>query len=406
VSQRLKVEFTGSQNDQLAGLLEIPDAEPAAYVLFAHCFTCGKDIVAASRIARALVARGFAVLRFDFTGLGSSDGDFANTNFSSNVEDLVLAADFLREHYRAPRLLVGHSLGGTAILKAAHSIPESRGVVTIGSPADAEHVGKQFLCDLEAIDRDGEADVNLAGRSFTIKKQFVDDIRENKDTAVGELRKALLVLHSPIDATVSIQQAEKIFIAARHPKSFVSLDSADHLLSKKTDADYVATTVSAWASRYVSDTEKSEKTNVQSGHVVVSERDHVFSQTVQSDDHLWLADEPVRVGGKNTGPDPYEQLLAALGSCTAMTLRMYANRKDWPVENVTVELAHSREHGEDCAACDEAHSQIDLIDSTVNLEGPLTSDQRQRMLEIAGKCPVHRTLNNKIVVKTELSKSV
>ena len=218
MGNRLKIEFTGSQGDKLAGLLETPDTDPIAYVLFAHCFTCGKDVVAASRIGRALVAKGFAIMRFDFTGLGSSDGDFANTNFSSNVQDLVLAADYLREHYQAPGLLIGHSLGGTAVLKAAHSIPESAGVVTIGSPADAQHVGKQFVCDLDAIERDGEADVSLAGRTFTIKKQFVDDIRENKDTQVAELRKALLVMHSPVDQTVSVQQADCLLYTSPSPR--------------------------------------------------------------------------------------------------------------------------------------------------------------------------------------------
>jgi len=251
MSNRKKIEFLGSQGDKLAGLLESPDSEPTAYVLFAHCFTCGKDIVAASRIARAMVSRGFAVMRFDFTGLGSSDGDFANTNFTSNVQDLVLAANYLGEHYKAPGLLIGHSLGGTAILKAAHEVPECRGVVTIGSPADAEHVGKQFVCDLDAIERDGQAEVTLAGRSFTIRKQFVDDITENKNTNVADLRRPLLVMHSPVDAVVPIQQAEKIFVAAKHPKSFVSLDNADHLLGEKDDAEYVATAITGWASRYI-----------------------------------------------------------------------------------------------------------------------------------------------------------
>jgi len=375
VSNRLKLEFKGSQGDTLAGLLESPDADPIAYVLFAHCFTCGKDIVAASRISRALVARGFAVMRFDFTGLGSSDGDFANTNFSSNVQDLVLAADYLREHYNAPGLLIGHSLGGTAILKAAHAIPESLGVVTIGSPSDAEHVGKQFICDLEAIDRDGEADVSLAGRTFTIKKQFVDDIRENKDTRVSELRKALLVLHSPVDQTVSVKQAEKIFVAARHPKSFVSLDSADHLLTKRADAEYVANAITGWASRYVLDGKSAAPVEkVTRGHLVVSERNHKFSQTIQSDDHQWIADEPTSVGGNNLGPDPYEHLLAALGACTAMTMRMYANRKKWPLENVSIELDHTRDHGADCSECDETHTQIDVITRSVSITGDLDDD--------------------------------
>ena len=403
MGNRLKIEFTGSQGDKLAGLLETPDTDPIAYVLFAHCFTCGKDVVAASRIGRALVAKGFAIMRFDFTGLGSSDGDFANTNFSSNVQDLVLAADYLREHYQAPGLLIGHSLGGTAVLKAAHSIPESAGVVTIGSPADAQHVGKQFVCDLDAIERDGEADVSLAGRTFTIKKQFVDDIRENKDTQVAELRKALLVMHSPVDQTVSVQQAEKIFVAAKHPKSFVSLENADHLLTKKRDAEYVATTIAGWASRYVLDAAAAmPERKVGSGHLVVSERDRKFSQLIQSDDHQWVADEPSSVGGSNLGPDPYEHLLAALGACTAMTMRMYANRKKWPVENISIELDHARDHGADCSECDEEHKQIDVITRSISITGDLDDEQRNRIMEIADKCPVHRTMHNKLVVKTNV----
>jgi len=350
MGDRLKLEFTGSQGDTLAGLLETPDTDPISYVLFAHCFTCGKDIAAASRISRALVAKGFAVMRFDFTGLGSSDGDFANTNFSSNVQDLVLAADYLRDNYQAPGLLIGHSLGGTAVLKAAHSIPESAGVVTIGSPADAEHVGKQFVCDLDAIERDGEADVSLAGRKFTIR-----------------------------------------------------LDQADHLLTKKQDAEYVATTIAGWASRYVLDPEAAKPAQkVSGGHLVVSERDRKFSQTIQSDDHRWIADEPAAVGGSNLGPDPYEHLLAALGSCTAMTMRMYANRKKWPVEHISIELDHSRDHGADCSECDEEHKQIDVITRAVSIVGDLDEKQTARMMEIADKCPVHRTMHNKLVVKTNV----
>ncbi len=401
MGNRSKLSFEGSQGDELAGLLESPDAEPQAYALFAHCFTCSKDIVAASRISRALVAQGFAVMRFDFTGLGGSDGDFANTNFSSNVQDLVLAADYLRTHFEAPRLLIGHSLGGTAILKAAHQIPESAGVVTIGSPADAEHVAKQFACDLDLIEREGEAEVSLAGRAFKIRKQFVEDIRENKDTHINELRKALLVLHSPLDSTVSIQQAEKIFVAAKHPKSFVSLDDADHLLSKRADAEYVADTIAGWVGRYLSVSKAPVSEKIERGRVRVTERNKIFSQTVQSDDHQWLADEPTGVGGSNFGPDPYEHLLAALGTCTTMTMRMYANRKKWPVDQVSVELDHAREHGKDCIDCDETHSQIDVINRSITISGDLTDDQRSRMMEIADKCPVHRTLHNKMVIRTE-----
>lgn len=403
MSKKLKIEFEGSQGDKLAGLLESPNAEPLAYVLFAHCFTCGKDLVAASRVARSLVARNFAVLRFDFTGLGSSDGDFANTNFSSNVQDLIKAADYLRQHYKAPEVLIGHSLGGTAILKAAHQIPESRGVVTIGAPADADHVIKQFAYDIETIETQGDSTVWLAGRSFTIKKQFIDDIRENNNTNVSKLGKPLLVMHSPVDSTVSIKQAEFIFTAAKHPKSFVSLGKADHLLTNKTDAESAAAIIATWASQFISEVQDAPKRAVATGHVMVSERDHKFAQNVYSDDHQWIADEPVAAGGSNYGPDPYEHLLAALGTCTAMTMRMYAARKKWPVDNISIELEHSRDHGADCVECDETHSKIDVISRKIIIDGNLQPDQKKRLMEIADKCPVHRTLHNKLVIRTELS---
>jgi len=397
--RREKVTFEGSQGT-LAGLFEAPYQPVHATVLFAHCFTCGKDIAAASRITRALANLGFATLRFDFTGLGSSDGDFANTNFSSNVQDLLAAADYLRQKQLPPALLIGHSLGGTAALRAATDIPELRGVVTIGSPATAEHVAKQFACDIEAIDSTGEAEVTLAGRPFTIRKQFIDDIRGVNADHLPRLKKALLILHSPIDSVVSIKEAESIYQAAKHPKSFISLDDADHLLSRKADADYAAETIAAWATRFLSDSNDNSSPAVPAGALRVQEIDGKFAQAVDSDTHHWIADEPRAVGGSNAGPDPYEHLLAALGTCTSMTVRMYAERKKWPLEKVTVQLEHNREHGEDCAACDEEYPQIDVINRQITLEGQLDEQQRKRLLEIADRCPVHRTLHNKLLVKT------
>ena len=402
--RRFKVEFNNNNDETLAGLLETPPEQINAYVLFAHCFTCGKDIAAASRITRALVARGYAVLRFDFTGLGNSDGDFANTNFSSNVQDLLAAANFLRQQYTAPALLIGHSLGGTAVLKAAADIPECQAVVTIGSPADAGHVAKQFACDMEAIDQYGQAEVDLAGRKFTIKKQFVEDLQAQNMAHLASLKKALLVFHSPMDTTVSIAEAEKIYRQAKHPKSFISLDQADHLLSKKADAEYVAESIASWANRYLGQQSGAQQktSDLEKGTVRVEERNQLFTQSVTSDEHFWLADEPVSVGGDNLGPDPYEHLLAALGACTSMTLRMFARRKKWPMEHVSVTLTHGRSHGEDCQHCDEGHPQIDVIRRKLVIRGELDDEQRQRLLEIADRCPVHKTLHNKIVVNTEL----
>jgi len=341
--KKLKVEFSGSDGVQLIGLLEQPDTKPSAFVLFAHCFTCGKDIASASRVSRALVARGYAVLRFDFTGIGGSDGDFANTNFSSNVQDLLAAADYLRSNWQAPKLLIGHSLGGTAVLKAAELIAESTAVVTIGAPADASHVVKQFACDIDAIEKTGVAEVNLAGRPFTIKKQFLEDIAAQSMEHLGHLNKALLVLHSPTDTTVSINQAEQIYKAAKHPKSFISLDNADHLLSKQPDAEYVAQTIAAWAGRYVGADQSVtiESSSIKGGEVVVEER--------------------------NTGL-----------TCTSMTLRMYANRKKWPLQQAEVHLRHYRDHGADCAHCDDQRPQVDVIDRQISLTGELDNSQRQR----------------------------
>ncbi len=401
-ARRQKIEFESS-GVELSGLLESPAGGASQFALFAHCFTCGKDIAAASRISRALVARGIAVFRFDFTGLGNSDGDFANTNFSSNVDDLVAAADYMRSQYQAPQLLIGHSLGGAAVLNAAHRVAECKAVVTIGAPADASHVSKQFACDIERIEQQGEAQVSLAGRPFTIKKQFLDDIASSDSEHIGRLKKALLVMHAPLDETVSIAQAEKIYQAAKHPKSFVSLDSADHLLSKKQDSEYVAATIAAWSSRYLDEQPLIQQTQsaVATGEVLVTEKNQNFTRGVFSDSHYWLADEPTKVGGDNLGPDPYEHLLAALGACTSMTVRMYANRKQWPLQDIKVTLNHSRQHGADCQQCDEEHTQIDVLHRVVELVGDLDETQRARLLEIADKCPVHKTLSGKIVITTE-----
>lgn len=403
--RRTKLDFPGTDGLKIAGLLETPDGSPRAFVLFAHCFTCGKDVVAASHIARSLVARGYAVLRFDFTGLGSSDGDFANSSFSSNITDLIHAADYLREHYRAPALLIGHSLGGAAVLAAAHAVPEAVGVVTIGAPSDPRHVTKQFACDLEAIERDGSAQVTLAGRPFTIKKEFLDDLEhQHQQERVAHLNKALLIFHSPVDVTVSISEAEQIYRMAKHPKSFVSLDDADHLLTKARDSEYVAMTIAAWASRFIADATAiaQEETSLPSGHVMVCEKNKKFTRTVLSDHHVWAADEPTSVGGSDLGPDPYEHLLAALGTCTSMTIRMYANHKKIALDNVTVELEHDRQHVEDCVDCNSEPRKIEILRKVITLEGKLSQQQRQRLLEIADRCPVHQTLHGDLKITTEL----
>ena len=374
-----RITFPNAQGHQLAGVLELPES-PTAFALFAHCFTCGKDIKAAARISRALHDRGVAVLRFDFTGLGGSDGDFADSNFSSNVADLLAAADWLRQNHQAPALLIGHSLGGAAVLAAAHAVPEAKAVATIAAPAEASHILRQFSGSVDTIRTEGQSTVSLAGRPFTIKRQFLDDVAEqNQASRIARLGKALLVFHSPKDTTVHIEQAQKIYEAARHPKSFISLDDADHLLSNAQDAEYVASCIVAWASRYVTPgalaaaarsfqdggtqppadasraatgTPASQAAaspagatsgesaassapfvptipfdpNLPAGTVRLTELNHRFLRGIQAGRHTWLADEPVRMGGSDLGPDPYALLLSSLGACTSMTIRMYANR--------------------------------------------------------------------------------
>lgn len=397
---RKKLEFE-SQGNTLAGLLEYPESGTRCYALFAHCFTCGKDIAAASRISSALVKKGIAVLRFDFTGLGNSDGDFSNTHFSSNVQDLLAAADYLTQHYQAPALMIGHSLGGAAVLSAAAHLPEVKALVTIGAPFNAKHVVHNFHASVEEINREGQANVTLAGRKFLIKKQFLDDLEAQTEDHIHRLRQALLVMHSPVDQTVNITEAEKIYRAAVHPKSFISLDSSDHLVSKKQDSLYVADAIAGWAGRYLPlDDEDVPNKTVSQGHVVVEEKDHAFLQHVASDHHYWLADEPRSVGGADAGPDPYEHLLAALGACTAMTVRMVANRKKFPLEHVRVELSHDREHNKDCEGCEDSPRQIEVIDRQIELVGELTVEERKNLMQIADKCPVHRTLHAELEVRT------
>ena len=400
----IAVRFPGRHGHDLAARLEMPSLPPRAYALFAHCFTCSKDSKAAAYIARALAARDIAVLRFDFTGLGGSEGDFANTNFSSNIGDLVAAANFLRKTHRAPAVLIGHSLGGTAMLAAAQKIPETLAVATIGSPYDPDHVLRLLKDSLGAIQAEGEALVDIAGREFRIKKQFLDDIQGRKlgDT-VARLGRALMVMHSPRDTIVGIDNATMIFTAAKHPKSFVSLDPADHLLSRREDAFYAGQLLAAWAERYL-DVKPDEIPAPPPGKVLVREtREGKFTNQVVVGRHVIRADEPVAAGGLDSGLSPYDLLCAALGACTAMTLRFYADLKGIPLERVSVELKHEKIHATDCAECETKEGKIDRIERLIGLEGALDSAQRQKLLEIANKCPVHRTLHSEVVIPTRLS---
>jgi len=406
---RTKVEFVNAAGTTLSGLLELPDppATPQAFALFAHCFTCGKDVKAASRIARALAAHRIAVLRFDFTGLGNSDGDFANTNFSSNVEDLVAAANFLGENYQAPKLLIGHSLGGAAVLVAAHRLAAVEAIATIGAPATAAHVQHLFAAREAEIRTEGCAIVDIGGRRFSIKSQLLDDLAAQADADhIGALRRPLIVFHSPVDTVVDVNEAAIIFAAAKHPKSFVSLDQADHMLSRNEDSEFVAGTLAAWAGRYlnmdVAAFEPSHGTAppVAEHSVLVTELNRKFLRGLYSHTHQGLADEPLANGGSNLGPDPYELLLMSLGACTSMTLRMYANHKKLPISDIQVSLRYQRVHGEDCAACEEQGKGLERITREIRYTGTLDEQQTTRFLAIADRCPVHRTLTGRLTIDT------
>ncbi len=398
-----RFQFEGVGGLKLAASLDLPTETPIAYALFAHCFTCGKDLHGARRIATALAAKGIAVLRFDFTGLGSSEGDFANANFSSNVTDLVRAADHLRATRMAPAILIGHSLGGAAILAAAGKIPDAKAVVTIAAPSAPAHVTGLFKDEIEDVRKHGEIEVQLAGRPFKITRQFIDDIAEHDLLAkISKLRKALLVMHAPTDDTVGIDNATRIFTSARHPKSFISLADTDHLLTKKADATYVAEVIAAWATRYIDPLpEHASEAAPGPRQVVVQEtRASKFQQSVSIGPHRLLADEPVSAGGEDTGPGPYDFLLAGLGACTSMTMRLYADRKALPLERVTVTLKHSKIHAADCAECETKEGMLDQIDRVIAIDGALDAEQRKKLMEIADKCPVHRTLTSEIRIVT------
>ena len=402
-----KITFPGALGEELAARLDMPIGKPRAYALFAHCFTCSKDIFAAARVSAGLAERNIAVLRFDFTGLGHSDGEFANTNFTSNVGDIVAAAKWLAENHAPPSILIGHSLGGAAVLAAASEVSEVKAVATIGAPFDPAHVSDNFSNAVEEIKKNGEAEVTLGGRPFVIKQQFLDDITgQNQKVRIANLRKALLVFHAPGDTQVGIDNAAEIYGAAKHPKSFVTLDDADHLLTRKEDSIYVAEVISAWATRYLGEaqTDKASIPRAEAGEVTVQEtREGDFTQTISvGGKHALRADEPPAYGGTDTGPTPYDLLLSGLGACTTMTIRMYADRKKIPLEMASVTLQHDKIHAEDCEGAEAKGAKVDQITRVITLQGDLTGEQRQSLLAIAEKCPVHRTLHSKVIVESTL----
>ncbi len=397
-----KHTFKNKAGDELSGVLELPlNQEPHNFVLFAHCFTCNKNFLAVKNIGRALSANGFGVFRFDFTGLGESEGDFADTNFSGNVEDLLAAASFLEKEHKAPTLLVGHSLGGAAVLFAAQELPSVKAVATIAAPSSPQHVKHLLKSNISEIEKNGFSTVNLGGRDFTIKAQFLQDLETKKlKDIVSNLDKSILVTHSPQDITVGISNAEEIYLAARHPKSFISLDGADHLLTNKADSRYVGEVIAAWALRYL-DIPKPEK--IASRHQVAANLgEEGFTTQIKAGEHSFIADEPESIGGNDFGPTPYELISASLAACTSMTIQMYARRKKWPVKNVETHVNHNKKHAEDCEHCERATAKIDIFEREIVLKGDLTEQQREKLLEIANKCPVHRTLHSEIKITTSL----
>lgn len=402
-----KVTFESADGHTLDARLERPEGEALAWALFAHCFTCGKDVFAASRIARSLAERGIGTLRFDFTGLGDSEGEFANTDFSSNVADIEAAVRWMDGQGRPVSLMVGHSLGGAAVLAAAPRLEAVKAVVTINAPCGPGHVARLFTDELASIKETGRAEVKIADRAFTITRDFLDDIEEHRlMEGIGRMHKALLVMHAPRDEIVGIDNATRIFTSAKHPKSFISLDDADHLISRRADAAYAADVIAAWAERYLPEREPEAavaREGIDEGTVLVEETGAGrFQQRVTVGGHEFLADEPVTVGGMDSGPGPYDLLLAGLGACTAMTIRMYAARKKIPLTGVAVRLHHEKRHVTDCEHCGEAGAKLDHIDRRVTLSGDLDEATRAKLLEIADKCPVHRTLHSEVRITTEL----
>jgi putative redox protein len=397
-----KIYFKNTSTEQLAARLELPvNQQPVAYALFAHCFTCNKNLTAVRNISRSLNLNGIAVLRFDFTGLGESEGDFADTNFSSNVQDLVSAAKFLEENYQAPSLLVGHSLGGAAVIAAAEHLPSVKAVATIGAPFDPSHVSHLFAAGIDEIKEEGIANVQIGGRPFTVKKQFLEDIKEaNLTTKLENFNRALLIMHSPQDMTVEVENAAKIYLAAKHPKSFVTLDGADHLLTNKEDSQYAGEVIGTWVKRYLDiqpkEILKPEKT------VAVRLAGEGYTTEVMVRHHHLTADEPASVGGNDFGPGPYELVAAGLGACTVMTLKMYARRKKWDLQEVTVHLDHFKDYKEDAEATENPKSKIDYFQRVIDIKGDLDDEQRARLLEIADRCPVHRTLHSEVKIETKL----
>ena len=395
------ITFNNKNNEKLKGKIELPvDQYAHSFAIFAHCFTCSKNLKAVKNISKALTAQGFGVLRFDFTGLGQSDGEFEDTNFSHNVSDLIDAAAYLKENYQSPSLLIGHSLGGAAVIQAASVLDDVKALATVASPYEPKHIQKLLKDDLESIKKNGVAKVDLGGRQFTIKKQFLDDLeKKTNQDIVKNLKKPFLILHSPQDDTVSIDNAEKLYRDAFHPKSFISLDGADHLLMKnEKDGIYVGEATATWAKRYLDIDTKDNMPKTREKVVGVLDANDSFTTDLKLGSHYYKADEPDEVGGNDFGPNPYEFVSGGLAACTAMTIRMYANRKELSVDQIKVFIDHKKESRKDANG---KIQKVDIFQRDISLQGNLDDKQREKLIEIANKCPVHRTLHNEVEVNTQ-----
>lgn len=398
-----KINFENSRGEKLSARIEFPiDQKPHNFVVFAHCFTCNKNFRAVRYITKALTGQGFGVLSFDFTGLGESEGEFADTTFSSSVDDLICAASYLEENYTAPTLFIGHSLGGAAVIMASSQLEEVKAVVTIGTPSAPQHVKHLLQSGIEEIREKGVAEVSIGGRPFFVKKEFIDDLdNQNLLGLIRQIRKSFLFMHSPQDEIVGIDNAAEMYQAAFHPKSFISLDGADHLLSKEEDACYAGDVIANWVKRYVNIPEPAEL-STQSHIVAYLDTQEKFTTQIKADQHRLIADEPKSFGGNDFGPSPYQLLSSSLAACTVMTLRMYANHKKWDLQEVFCHVKHEKTHLEDCEDCENPKAKIDKFTRELEVIGDLDEAQRKRLLEIADKCPVHRTLEGKSHIETSL----
>ena len=400
--KKIDVSFKNKDGQELQGVLDLPlNKAPKNFAIFAHCFTCNKNFHAPSNISRSLASQGYGVLRFDFTGLGESEGDFADTNFSGNVEDLIAASDYLKENYSAPKMIIGHSLGGAAAIFASRQIESIQCMVTINAPSNLSHVKKHFESSMDEIQEQGFANIKIGGRSFRIKKHFVEDLDKNeKATALQEIKKALLIIHSPQDTIVSINHAEDLYRSAWHPKSFVSLDGADHMLSDRKDSEYTGNLIGAWASRYIE--HESLEELITDHEVVANLGKEGYTTQIKAGNHNFIADEPPKVGGSDLGPTPYELVSAGLAACTSMTIQMYARRKNWVVDNVETHVSYAKKHSDDCENCESKDSKIDVFEREIALAGDLDEKKIKRLMEIADKCPVHKTLSTTGTIKTKI----